>query len=109
MSRGLARLGKGALLALAGALCLTGCDKPVVADPAPALWEVRGPSGEAGWLFGTIHALPDGTRWRTPVLERVLEQADLLVVEVADLDDQGAAAYAFAQVSSSPGLPPLLM
>jgi uncharacterized protein YbaP (TraB family) len=97
------------ILALAGALCLAACGpKPDQPLPSPAIWQVEGPDGEKGWLFGTIHALPDGTEWRTPALEQVLEQAGILVVEVANLGDARAGPKAFSAVSSSPGLPPIL-
>lgn len=69
---------------------------------------MTGPDGAQGWLFGTIHALPDGAEWRTPVLDKALGQAGTLVVEVAALGDKAAAAKAFDAVSTSPGLPPLL-
>jgi uncharacterized protein YbaP (TraB family) len=69
---------------------------------------VTGADGAHGWLFGTIHALPDGVAWRTPALEAALGEAGTMVVEVDALGDQKTAADAFAAVSSSPGLPPLL-
>jgi len=97
------------LLALALAAALAACsaqeDWP---SPSPALWEVSGPGGQTGWLFGTIHALPDGAEWRTQALETALADAGALVVEVADLDDEARGAEAFAAVSTSAGLPPLL-
>jgi uncharacterized protein YbaP (TraB family) len=98
------------LLALAAALALAGCGAPEREwpTPSPAVWEVTGADGARGWLFGTIHALPDGVEWRTPVLEKALDDAGTLVVEVAALGDREAAAGAFAAVSTSPGLPPLL-
>lgn len=53
------------------------------------MWQVEKPRGEvSGWLFGTIHALPVEAEWRTPTLERVLDRAGMLVVEVRDLDPQ---------------------
>lgn len=75
-------------LALAVAAC-GGTEGAADREPArPALWEVTGPEGTAkGWLFGTIHSLPDGTTWRTPQLEKALAEADMLVVEIATLGD----------------------
>jgi len=98
------------LLALAGALALAGCGAPERewSAPSPALWEVTGADGARGWLFGTIHALPDGAAWRTPALEAALAKTGVLVVEVAALGDEAKGADAFAAVATSPGLPPLL-
>jgi uncharacterized protein YbaP (TraB family) len=98
------------LLALALAAMVAACGGPAEDWPAPspALWEISGPDGEAGWLFGTIHSLPKGVEWRTPAVEAALERADVLVVEVANLADGKSGSRAFAAVSTSPGLPPLL-
>lgn len=100
------------LLGLAGALALAGCGEgpPGAADEAanPALWEVTLADGRpAGWLFGTIHALPDDTEWRTPAVDRAIAQADLLVVEVKDLDNRPKLAATFTRMSHADGLPPL--
>ena len=97
-------------LALLAALSLLSCGKngAVDAPAAPALWELTGAHGEHAWLFGTIHALPQGAKWQTDALDQALRQADSLVVEVANLNDASAGAQAFAAVSQSPGLPPLL-
>jgi uncharacterized protein YbaP (TraB family) len=98
------------LLALALAAALTACGGPAQdwPPPSPALWEIAGPTGQTGWLFGTIHSLPDGVTWRTPALKAALGRADVLVVEVANLNDDESGANAFAAVSTSPGLAPLL-
>lgn len=98
------------LLALAGALWLAACgpsgrDWP---EPSPALWQVTAPGGQTGWLFGTVHALPEGAQWRTRALDEAIDRSGVLVVEVANLGEPGAAAQAFAAVSTSSGLPPLL-
>ncbi|GGD51725.1 TraB/GumN family protein [Erythrobacter arachoides] len=99
------------LLAITGPLWLAGCgasgdpahDWP---EPEPALWAMTAPSGEQGWLFGTIHALPGTVRWRTPSLERALAQSEVLVVEVANLGDSAGAAL-LSDMAETPGQPPL--
>ncbi|MBD3729761.1 MAG: TraB/GumN family protein [Sphingomonadales bacterium] len=100
-----------ALSALAAALLLVSCGSPRQDDlppPSPALWQVTGPDGQAsGWLFGTIHALPDGVEWQTPALQQALDKAGLLLVEVADLDDRGAISGSFTRLSRTPGQAPL--
>ncbi len=97
----------------AAALLLVACElAPGTAGrewppPSPALWEVREGGRPVAYLFGTVHALPEGLEWRTPALERALAGADVLMVEIAELDDAGRAEDAFERVSDSPGLPPL--
>ena len=97
------------LAALATLALLAGCGAkaPDWPAPAPALWEITAPSGETGWLFGTIHALPDGAEWRTPALDRVARQAGVLVVEVADPGSPRIAEM-FRELGETPGQPPLL-
>lgn len=90
-------------------MLLAACD-PGAADgpPAtPALWEVKGPDNQIGWLFGTAHALPKGANWQTPTLNSALGQARLLIVEIADLGDSTQAARELAARAHTPGLPPL--
>jgi uncharacterized protein YbaP (TraB family) len=76
--------------------------------PSPLLYEIANASGEVqGWLFGTIHALPDGAEWRTPAIERVTQDADILLVEVADLENTSEISGIFARLSNTRGLGPL--
>ena len=89
-----------ALLALAAAACGQSDPSP----PAkPALWEIAGPQGTEGYLFGTIHALPDDARWDTPRMDAAFEDSDILVVEIADFD----VAQVFARLATTRGSGPL--
>lgn len=73
--------------------------------PNPLLYEIASVDGAVeGWMLGTIHALPDGTQWRTPAIGRVIDTADLLVVEARGRDEGPSI---FKSLAQSPGLPPL--
>ncbi len=59
------------------------------------LWRISGPeSGPKGGavLFGSFHLLPPDAKWRTPALERALDEAQLLVFETDALTAQKAEA-----------------
>lgn len=97
-----------AVLLLCG---LAACSQREGAAPTgvarPALWAIEDRDGaKRGWLFGTIHALPDGAQWETPTLARVIHDAGLLVVEVRDLDPQRTAAV-FTRLAKDEPVPPL--
>lgn len=98
--------------ALAGSLWLSGCGDPYVPESdwpeaSPPIWEVTSSSGEVGWVFGTVHALPDDLYWGTPLLDETFEKAGVLVVEVANLDDPDGMGL-FSDLSETPGQLPLL-
>ncbi len=100
-------------LAVLGALALAACGSGDAdggrewPDPAPALWEVTAPDGSQAWLFGTIHALPEGVLWRTPAVDEAFAGSALLVVEIAELDDEAQSFSVFQRLAYSPGLPAL--
>ena len=92
------------VLGLALALLLAACDSTPDAakpdGPHPALWEITDSAGAVeGWLFGTIHALPDGAKWQSPRLTETLGDADMLVVEVADLENGEDLSKLFEQMA----------
>ena len=100
-------------LALFGALALVACggtDGSAAGHlpaPSPALWEVTGTDGQRGWLFGTVHALPEGAEWRTAAVDKAFDEAGLLVVEIAELGDEAQSFPVFQRLAYSPGLPAL--
>lgn len=101
------------LLFAAAALLVGACDSEPPADeapaPSPAIYELASPGGQVeGWMFGTIHALPDGTEWRTERIDAIVGQADMLVVEIAALEDSAANSRVFERLARSPGQPDLL-
>lgn len=76
--------------------------------PDPLLYEIVNADGEVeGWMIGTIHALPDGVEWRTSAIDEVVDEADLLLVEVAELENSAALAMTFGELASTEGLGPL--
>ena len=100
IAKGLAALG----LAAAGT-----APARVPSEPKPALWKVA--DGDTTvYLFGTIHLLPQGTRWVSPVFERAAEESQGLVVETI-VDTANPAPFAATMMrlaTSTPGLPPVL-
>lgn len=92
------------------ALVLGGCfAEPAPPQPpaSPPLFAIADDEGNVrGWLLGTIHALPDDTQWSTPQIERALDKADRLIVEVSDPGGPDAGA-AFAALARTDGLAPL--
>lgn len=105
-------------IALLGALWLASCDDAapspgdssatvVWPEPSPALWETTSPDGAKAWLFGTVHSLPDGIEWQTPLLNNVVAEADLLMVEI-DLRSSAGSRAAFESRAFEPTGTPLL-
>ncbi|HEY6816078.1 MAG TPA: TraB/GumN family protein [Croceibacterium sp.] len=93
------------LIASATALSLTlsGCASneiavetpPPGAVPGPALWQVAD-ADTTIYLFGTVHALPQGKEWFDGRIERAFAASSEMVTEV-DLSDQTASAVAMQQ------------
>lgn len=102
-----------AVLAPTLLFAIYGCsDAPAVAvdgpPPNPLLYEIANANGAVeGWLFGTIHALPPDSNWRTPAIAAAVNDADFLLVEIAALDNRGAMAATFTTLATTPGQPAL--
>ncbi|MDN3645471.1 TraB/GumN family protein [Pontixanthobacter aestiaquae] len=102
---------KRKIMGLVALALLASCSSPAeqFPPPSPALWEVTSTDGtREGWLFGTIHELPDGVNWRTDALNKALGQSEWLMVEVGDLDDSGKVSQIFAELALSAQQPPLI-
>ena len=88
-------------------VCATAATRPAAApEPKPALWKLSD-ADTTIYLFGTIHILPKDMAWRTPVLEKAIEDSDELVLETADGVDLTKTAKVMMTMATSPGLPPL--
>lgn len=89
---------------------LAGCSPSAEEEPDsatnPLLYEIASANGEVeGWMLGTIHLLPDGVAWRTGQIDAIIDDADLLVVEIADLEDRAAISRLFVELGTTHGLP----
>lgn len=88
------------------AIMLAGCG--LGSDPAtPALWHADCPGTGEAWLFGTIHALERPAAWRGETVDKAMDKADLVMVELADHGDPKAAAATWATLAEGRGMPPL--
>lgn len=96
-------------LGVCALLLVAACGREPTPPPTqggPALWRVQR-EGLDGWLLGTIHVLPKGTGWQTGTILRTLTDADRLVLESAEVQDQARTMALFEKMGRSPGLPPL--
>lgn len=55
-------------------------------DPSPAIWELSDEDTTI-YLFGTVHLLPPGFRWRSPALDAIIKDVDALVLEGTDAEN----------------------
>jgi hypothetical protein len=86
------------------------CSPLLAKAPAakPAMWKLSDKDTTI-YLFGTIHLLPKGTEWRTPVFNQAASSSSDLVVEtVIDEANPGGAVAEMMKLAVSPNLPPLL-
>ena len=102
------------LLAAIATLAVAACSSPPEekagdpqTPPNPLFYEIANADGDVeGWMLGTIHALPDGTEWRTPAIDEAVGQADSLIVEVAELG-HASIGQTFVSLATTPDLGPI--
>jgi uncharacterized protein YbaP (TraB family) len=100
----------GGRLAAISAVAATACSAAPAAEPkaaSPAMWKVADEDTTI-YLFGTIHLLPPGTKWRSPAFDKAAAGSDTLVVEtVIDEANPAATAGELFKLALAEGLPPL--
>ncbi len=82
---------------------------PIVQDyePSPAIWKLSD-DDTAIYMFGTIHILPPGFKWRSAALDAIIANADELVLETTDEDmDVGGFAAILELLKQTKGKPDL--
>ena len=95
-------------LAVLGLATVAASGTPALArSNGPALWEVSDKDTTV-YLFGTIHLLPQNSRWRTPKFEKALNSSQQLVLEtLIDSANPQQLAGIMASMGFSSGLPPI--
>jgi len=71
------------------------------AAPGPALWRLSD-ADTTVYLFGTVHALPEGADWYDARIQRAFAEADELVTEI-NMDDQRESATTLASAAMLSG------
>lgn len=79
-------------------------EAPTEVAPRPALWVVRDADSTL-YLFGTVHFLRPTTEWETPRVMAAFDEAERLVLEVADPNDQSAVMPLIQRYGMSPDTP----
>lgn len=101
-----------ALLALAGLLLLVSCrNTPPAVEAKPALWEVHEGAELRGWLFGTMHSLPEPAIWQEGPVESALSDARRVALEIAEPGNSAQLQRLFHRLAfsapSSVAYPPI--
>lgn len=89
-----------AALSLGASACASVNTPPPGAVPGPALWQVADEDTTI-YLFGTVHALPEGKNWFDGRIERAFNSADELVTEI-DVSSAASSAQALQAASALP-------
>lgn len=93
-------------LSLLATACGQADDRKGAEPPRVALWEIADASGARAWIMGTVHALPKGTDWRSPTIDKAVAASDRIVFEIGEELDPKIAGDALSRLAFTPGLPP---
>jgi len=55
------------------------------------LYQVKGKDKKVSYLFGTIHMIPDSLYYFPGKLDKIISKSDEVILEIANLSDQGSA------------------
>jgi uncharacterized protein YbaP (TraB family) len=75
---------------------------PVAAVARPALWKIAD-ADTTIWLFGTVHALPDGVDWLEGPVADAVKGADQLVTEIPETAPEEMKAAVLKNALLPPG------
>lgn len=87
---------------LAGAMLALNACTPPAPRAEPAIWRISDADSEI-WLYGTVHLLPEGVRWRGPRVEAAFAAAEEFVTET---DTSDAAAQEIGRLAQELGALP---
>ena len=77
-------------------------------QPRPAIWRIQD-ADTTIYLFGTVHSLPPGFKWRNPGLEAIVVRADTLLLESTDEEgDDVTFLEGMPRSADGAPLPPLI-
>ena len=77
-------------------------------QPRPAIWRIQD-ADTTIYLFGTVHSLPPGFKWRNPALEGAIVRADTLLLESTEADGQDVTFLeGMPALAAGETLPPLV-
>ena len=75
-----------------------------MAKATPAIWRVKGTHGTV-YLFGSVHVMKPDVEWEAGKVKAAFDSADVLCLEIANLDDTSAAQPLLMQYGLDPQHP----
>ncbi|MBS0297402.1 MAG: TraB/GumN family protein [Proteobacteria bacterium] len=88
---GVARRATGLALGAVASVALAAGAFAAPAKAEPAIWVVKDADSTI-YLFGTVHVLKPDAQWMSPKIKKAFDESQDLTLEIANVDDQQAAA-----------------